>query len=344
MRTWRVKQWMMGLLVGFLLLAGGLCSWAAEEASKGDGDAADKGKEIVAKVNGVAITEKELDQEMSIVSDRLMQMGRPVGKDQMGALRKNMLEQLIAWELFYQEAQRQKLEVSDEAVAESLSGFKKQFADEKEAEAQMGKMGFSEEEMTRMTKRKMTIQALLEKEVVEKIEVTDAEAKAYYDENPQYFEKPEMVRASHILIKVPADADEETKAAARKKLEAVQERLKKGEDFGALAKEVSECPSAANGGDLGPFPADKMVKPFSDAAFALEPGNVSGIVETQFGYHLIRSAEKIPPSKVSFEEVKDRIREFLKEQKVQKALGAYAAELTAKADIERIGGEPDPVE
>lgn len=341
MRTRRVKQCVMGLLVTSLLLLAGGFSWAAEEAAKEGGGAAEKSKEVVAKVNGVAITEGELEQEMTMVSDRLMQMGRPVGKEQMPALRKNMLEQLIAWELFYQEAQKQKLEASDEKVAESINRFKGQFENEKEAEAQMAKMGFSEEEMASMTRRKMTIQALLEKEVVQNIAVSDAEIKDYYDKNPQYFEKPDMVRASHILIKVPADADEETKAAARKKLETAQERLKKGEDFGAIAKEISECPSAKNGGDLGPFPADKMVKPFSDAAFALEPGNVSGIVETQFGYHLIRTVEKIPASKVPLEEVKDRIGEFLKEQKVQKALEAYAGELMAKADIERTEKKPD---
>ena len=104
--------------------------------------------------------------------------------------------------------------------------------------------------------------------------------------------KPEQVKASHILVKVDAGADEAKKAEARKKIQEIQQKVKAGGDFEALATENSDCPSKAKGGDLGFFERGQMVKPFEEAAFALKPGEVSGIVETQFGYHIIKVQEK----------------------------------------------------
>jgi peptidyl-prolyl cis-trans isomerase C len=105
---------------------------------------------------------------------------------------------------------------------------------------------------------------------------------------------PEQVHARHILVKVDPKADATQKAAARKKIEDIQKQLKNGEDFSELAKKASDCPSNAKGGDVGYFGRGQMVKPFEDAAFSLKPGEVSGIVETEFGLHLIKVMDKKP--------------------------------------------------
>jgi len=141
--------------------------------------------------------------------------------------------------------------------------------------------------------------------------------------------------ASHILIKVDSKADASKKAEARKKIEKIQKKVKKGEDFAALAKEFSEGPSGAKGGDLGYFKRGQMVKPFEDVAFALKPVEVSDIVETRFGYHLIKVIDKKPEKVIAFAEVKDKLQQYIKRQKIQGQVNQYIEELKGKAKIDR---------
>jgi len=143
------------------------------------------------------------------------------------------------------------------------------------------------------------------KEVV----VTDEEVKRFYDANEKGFLAPEQVRARHILIRVPSDASGEERKKAREKIEGVGGRIRKGEDFARLAAELSEdSNSRMNGGDLGFFTKGQMAKPFEEAAFSLKPGQVSGVVETEFGYHLIKVEEHQEARMVTFDAVKEQIR------------------------------------
>ena len=143
-----------------------------------------------------------------------------------------------------------------------------------------------------------------------------------------------QVKASHILIRVDPGADESAKKASRSELERIQKRVKKGEDFAALAREFSQGPTGIKGGDLGYFSRGRMVKSFEEAAFALNPGDVSGIVETRFGYHLIKVTDKREEGVIGFDEVKDRLHEGLKRVAVQEEVGKHVAELRKKADLE----------
>lgn len=118
------------------------------------------------------------------------------------------------------------------------------------------------------------------------------EIQAYYDAHAADYHKPEEVRASHILFKLPPGATGEQKGAVRARAAEVLAKIRAGGDFAALAREHSEDSTAAQGGDLGFFPRGQMVKPFEDAAFALAPGAVSDVVESNFGFHIIRCAEK----------------------------------------------------
>jgi peptidyl-prolyl cis-trans isomerase C len=130
-------------------------------------------------------------------------------------------------------------------------------------------------------------------------------------------------------------ADEAKKAEARTKIESLQTKLNKGEDFGALAKEYSEGPSGPKGGDLGFFGRGQMVKPFEETAFTMKPGQVSEMVETKFGYHIIMVTDRTPEGTLSYEEVRDRLEQYLKQQKVQESIAEYVETLKGKAKIER---------
>jgi peptidyl-prolyl cis-trans isomerase C len=158
--------------------------------------------------------------------------------------------------------------------------------------------------------------------------------KAYYDANLESFKQPEQVKARHILVKLEEQAEESKKTEAREKIEMVQGKLKKGEDFSTLAKEYSEGPSSSKGGDLGYFSRGQMVKPFEDAAFAMQPGEVSEIVKTRFGYHLIEVTDKKPETTVAYDEIKDRLGQYLKQQKLQKEMALYVETLKSKARVE----------
>ena len=139
--------------------------------------------------------------------------------------------------------------------------------------------------------------------------VTDEEVRRFYDANEKGFLASEQARARHILIRVSSDASGEEKKKAREKIEGLGGRIKKGEDFGKLAAEFSEdTNSQMNGGDLGYFTKGQMVKPFEEAAFSLKPGQVSGVVETQFGYHLIKVEDHQEARMVTFDTVKEQIR------------------------------------
>ena len=165
--------------------------------------------------------------------------------------------------------------------------------------------------------------------------ITDADAKKFYDSNTEEFKNPETVKASHILFTVNKDDSPEVvkqKEDAAKKAIA---RAKKGEDFNKLAKELSEEPGAKeSGGDLGFFAKDRMVPEFAEAAFSQKPGEISGPVRTQFGWHVIKVTDKKPAGTVPFEEVKEQIIAYLKSAKQREAVQAILKKLKDSAQIE----------
>jgi peptidyl-prolyl cis-trans isomerase C len=319
------KLW--AVAITFVLLITAVCGFAGEK-----GPASSK----VAVVNGAVITKADYERELGIVKQHLSGMGKQPNDSQFGQIKKDLLESLIDREVLYQESQKNGVSVSDEAINEQLKAMKKQFPSEEEFKNALSKLDLSEVSLKSQLKRSMGIQQVIEKQQFgQKVTVSDEEAKAYYDSNPSLFEKPEEVQASHILIKVDPKTDAAKKAEARKKIEMVQQRLKKGEDFPTLAKEFSECSSSTKGGDLGYFRRGQMVKPFEEVAFALKPGQVSDIVETQFGYHLIKVTDKKPATKMAYDDVKDKIKESLKKAQVQKEITKYVEGLKEKAKVER---------
>jgi peptidyl-prolyl cis-trans isomerase D len=161
---------------------------------------------------------------------------------------------------------------------------------------------------------------------------SDAErVRKAYDERAEEYDRPEQVRARHILVRLPDDADAETEAAARETMDAIVKRLGEGADFVDLALEVSEDPGSKDqGGDLGFFPRGRMVPPFEEAAFSLEPGVISEVIRTTHGLHLIRVEEKQAAMVVPFEEVRDEIaRDLIRREEALGLARARAEELAS---------------
>jgi peptidyl-prolyl cis-trans isomerase C len=176
---------------------------------------------------------------------------------------------------------------------------------------------------------------LLKREVADKIGVSDAEARIYYQLHKDEYKMPETVRVRHILVKTGQGAAEDEMKAAREKAESLLKRVRAGEDFAKLAQEASDdAGSKGKGGEIGFFPRGRMVPEFEKVAFALKPGEVSGVVETKFGYHIIKCEELKPEGAVQFEEAKKGIIEkILKETRTSK-VKEYVEKRTAEENVE----------
>jgi len=308
------------------LILGSALAWAAEKKAPAD---------KVAVVNGVTISKDTYDRELDFFVRRAAPGGQQIPDVQMAQMKSEVLESLIDRELLFQESKKKGIQVKSDAVSDQLQKIQQRYPNKEEFKKLLSNMGLTESDVQAQIERGMAIQELIDKEVTEKIKVSDEETKAFYDKNPQLFQQPEQIKASHILIKVQADAPADQKAEARKKIEDVQQKVKKGEDFATLAKTYSEGPSGPKGGDLGYFRRGQMVKPFEEAAFSLKPDETSEIVETQFGYHLIKVNDKKPAKKMTYTEVKDRLSENLKKQKQDSEANAYIETLRKDAKIEK---------
>lgn len=174
----------------------------------------------------------------------------------------------------------------------------------------------------------------MKREVLAHISITEEDMRAYYKANSENYMAPETVRARHILVRVPANADENVKQEAKKKAERILVRIRSGEDFERLASELSDdTGSKQKGGDVGFFQRGRFVKPFEDAAFSLTKGEFSGPVETKFGFHIIRLEERKEAQPKPFEGVKEEIRATLTNLFEQEKTTEYINEAMKKAGV-----------
>jgi peptidyl-prolyl cis-trans isomerase C len=289
----------------------------------------------VARVNDTVLLRQDLDREMKLVSQKLARQGRPVDAGQLKQYEGQIHETLINRTLLLQQAKSAGLDVKDSAVAKALEEFKAAFKDEKAYQNALTEMGFTEEMLKNQIENGLTIKTLIDKEVLQEISVSDQQVRAYYDDNPNQFRKPEQVKASHILVQVPADAGDDKQAEALAAIQSLKQRLDDGENFATLAQENSDCPSKAKGGDLGFFTREQMVPPFSEAAFALQPGQTSDVVKTRFGYHIIRVTERQAEQTMAFNEVKEAVGARLRQEQEGKKIDAYLEKIKEHADIKR---------
>lgn len=174
----------------------------------------------------------------------------------------------------------------------------------------------------------------LKREVVNNITISEDDMKSYYDSHKDDFKTPEMVQVRHILISVDAGASDDEKKKARKKVEDILNKINSGEDFAKLASEFSDdTMTKPKGGDLGFIPRGRLVKSFEDVAFTLKPGEVSEIVETPFGYHIIKVDEKKDAGVESYDAVKDTLEQKLLQERMQTAVSEFIEKALKDADV-----------
>jgi peptidyl-prolyl cis-trans isomerase C len=290
-----------------------------------DAPAQPAGEKVAVTVNGVQITEDDVLKIIGPQIERIDQQGEKlppaVAEQYKKQLREQALEQLIRRQLLDDKIEDANIVVTEEEVMNQL----KRFASEQN-------MSLEEFKKT-MERYNRTFEEV--KQDVRK--VTEEEAKQYYDENPKRFNMPERIRVSHILVQYhltdPNVDPNEAKAKAKAKAQNLLQQIKDGADFAELAKANSDCPSAPKGGDLGYIAKGDTTPQFEKAAFGLKVGQISDVVETEYGCHIIKVTDHQDARIIPFEQAKDGIIEQLTEKKQLDFAEKYINSLKTQAKI-----------
>ncbi|MCT4507379.1 MAG: peptidylprolyl isomerase [Tepidibacter sp.] len=275
-------------------------------------------KDVVAKVNNKEITVSEYEKNLAMYKKNFEAIYGPdiwnveieKGKTVIEVIKEQVLDNMIKDELIYQSAQKENINVEDKAVEEEFKQFKTQLELNQEFKKYLKENNIDDKFLKNQLKKNILISKYKESYILS-LKLNDEKLKVYYEKNKDQY-KREEAKASHILFKSVDDnmkpISEQDKKIAKKKAEDVLVRAKNGEDFASLAKAYSEDTiSGSNGGNLGYFGKGVMVPEFEKATFELKAGEISDLVETKFGYHIIKVMDRLGEIR-PFEEVKDQIK------------------------------------
>jgi len=288
--------------------------------------------DVVARVNGEDVKKAELDMAVKSLEDRARSAVPPEQRD---AVYRQVLDRIVGFHLLVQEAKARKVIAPPWEVDGQLEQIRKQFPSEDAFKQMLQARGVTLEKLCADAAQTIAVNLMLKNELEPKVVVSDADARSFYDQNRPRFRQEESVHASHILIRVPEQADAAARAKAKTQADDLLAQVKKGAEFGDLAKKFSQDPgSAQNGGDLGFFSKGQMVPAFEAAAFSLKPGETSGVVETPVGYHIIRVSETKAGRDLGYEEVKAQIEDYLKQQIRERKSQEFVDQLKAKGKVQ----------
>lgn len=300
--------------------------------------------QVVARGTNVKITRAQLDRQVINLRAAAVARGQVVPPEQMRLVEQQVLGRLIGMQILNARATEAD-RTNAAAVAEQRFDLIRENAGTEENFArQLRTVGMTVEDLRRSLAEEAVADAVLERELT--FEVSDADVRKHYDDNPAEFELPERVRAAHVLVGTRGEdgmeLTAEQKAEKRKLAEDILRRARAGEDFAQLARTYSDDPGSRNRGGEYTFPRGQMVPEFEAAAFALEPGKISDVVATQFGYHIIKLHEKMPASKIEFARAEPEIRRLLRTRGLQRQIPAHMEKLTREAGMEILDPELRP--
>ena len=285
------------------------------------------------KVNDQLIPTWAIERQAQSLFDQVAKgmQGRPQEVIQLAAI-DLAKERMIDQSLMAQESSRRKYQIDPEEVNKGIKRWMKENGGKKAIEKAKHPAIKNREDLRREILAQLRYNRLLEEESSCEIP-TEKEAREYYENRPDLFTSEEMVSASHILKK--ASSEKEFKVA-EEQIQAIRQRLLSGEDFVKCVQEESD--DGGNDGNLGSFGKGRMVPEFEKVAFSLEPDQLSEPVKTQFGWHLVKLHEKQEPKIAPFDELKEKIIEYLHERKKDKVFDSFLDDLKAKATIEEVSG------
>jgi peptidyl-prolyl cis-trans isomerase C len=305
--------------------------------------------EVLCRGEGVAVQRSQVDRALMQYRANAMARGQTIPESRIADLEALLLDRLVVTRLLMNRATEQDRAkargLADEFIAETVE----QSGGEAAFERQLLAMSFTRDEFERQILERALCEEVVERELRDQVQITRDQVRRYYDENAEQMQRPEMVRASHILLATQdpltgRELSDDEQQAKRREATALLERARKGEDFAALARQYSDDPGSKDQGGEYVFARGQMVPEFEVAAFSLKPDQVSDLVKTQFGYHIIKLQQRIPAEQIEFARVEEDIRESLERREIQeKLLPPFLKRLRDQAKLEYLnGGRPPP--
>lgn len=301
---------------------------------------------IVAKGKGFEVRQSDVEEAFIDYKANMASRGQTIPEPQRPMVESNLLQRLVITKVLIGRSNEDDRAKAGTATEKLVADAKKQFPTEEAFLQQLKATGLSHEQFRARALEQTICELVIEREVRSKITITDETAKKFYDENPKRFERPETVRAAHILLSTVDKATQQPVPSAKKKEQEqlgkkIKERAEKGEDFAKLAKEFSEDPGSKEKGGEYVFGRGEMVPEFETAAFSLKIDQVSDLVETRFGFHIIKLLQKIPPEKVEFAKVLPDLKEGLAKQGTQEQVPEYFEKIKKEANVEILTANGD---
>jgi nitrogen fixation protein NifM len=287
-------------------------------------------------VNGVEIPEEAVNFELDRLVKFYMSHGMSVEevKQNLPKLQEKALEQAIGSRLLLDQANQLDMPVSGEAIDAEIAKVVEQLGGEENFKQALEAQNISEENFRKEIEKGAKVNALVNKACSSVSEPTEDEVVAFYEAHKEEYVAEEQVLCQHILVKTEENDLPEVKSAALEKILAIKQRIADGGDFAEEAKKHSDCPSGKEGGSLGWFGRGMMVPEFDKAAFEMAKGQVSDVVTTQFGYHIIYKADCRGGEALTLVDVDDQIKDLLRHEARGRAMDVYMEELRSKAVIE----------
>jgi len=287
----------------------------------------------VAKVNGTVLTETDLEEALNEIMPFGVFHGGFSSKKRRQH-RPQAFEKMIDKELFYQEAVKQGIEVDEQVIKAERDRTIKRLGGDQKFKAALKKSGLTDEQYQEKLRKKHLAKRLITVEVKDKAQATSEEVKEYYEKNKEKFMRPEARRLKHILISVKPEAKTEEWKAKKLRAQEVLDKIKAGEDMSVVAEEYSDGPYRVEGGDMGLVYRGRLRPDLENQVFQLEPGQLSGIIETIYGYHIVRIEEVRPEEQLSLQDVYPKVQKELTEKKEKQLQKALTVRLRKNAHIE----------
>ena len=296
---------------------------------------------VIASGKGFEIKRSQLDDAFASYSATIAANGQSIPATERSDIRGKLLQHLIINSILTQKATADDKAKIKKMVDDDIALARKSAPSPEAFDQQIKASGMTLDQVRQRACEEQLAKLVLQRETTNGITVTDDAAKKFYDDNPTDFERPEQVRVTHILISTldpttqrPLPADQ--KKAKEKLATDIRNRAVKGEDWGKLVKEYSEDPGSKNKGGEYTFGRKRMVPEFEAAAFSLKTNQISDLVETQYGYHIIKLLEKFPAKHEQYAEVQPKIKEYLAEKQAQTKLPAYIDKLEKDANVKTV--------
>lgn len=290
--------------------------------------------DVAVSVNGAVLMKAQLEKQIKdIMKTYQEQIPKDKIKEAQANIKTQLIENFIMRTVLENEIKKKNVVAEEKEIKEVMDGIKANIEPAQKLEEFLKANKMTMDELNKNIAYDIKVKKIVAMELGDKAKPTRKEISKFYDENKEKFIVPESVHLRHILIAMKEKDDDKTKAEKKTKIENLRQQIIGGASFAEVAKKNSDCPSKESGGDLGTITRGQTVKPFEDAAFSQKIKVVGPVISTDFGYHIIEVLERNPEKKVALNEVKEKISEYLEQQKQTEAFAALMDRLRSKAEI-----------